>query len=244
MIGSGLPTFTLIDILQGVFLNKYSGVLWYLLQLIILAVLAPLIYRIVKNKVGAALFIIGALIITVIDPLQVHIFRAISVPGYCLGAYMAINHREFVMKKADKKTLTIAVCLFGVGIIGFFLLGNLTQKDHSLHVIFTMITACGLVFIVDFLPLHEMIKTFMKYTFFAYLTHWLVLVLIKTIIKMFLPQTDGLLIVYYVFTAVLTIFITLYSGMIIHKRFARLYGVLCGQRGEKQNEWRTRVETS
>ena len=83
------------EIFEAVFLYRCNPVFWYMFQLILITVLAPVIYYIMKKGRGAALILLAAIFTLAVlyAKLPFHYCNEDALFYYCLGGYLMLRER-------------------------------------------------------------------------------------------------------------------------------------------------------
>ena len=83
------------EIFEAVFLYRCNPVFWYMFQLILITVLAPAVYYIMKKGRGAALILLAVIFILAVlyAKLPFHYCNEDALFYYCLGGYLMLRER-------------------------------------------------------------------------------------------------------------------------------------------------------
>lgn len=110
-----IVNYSLTKILTTLFLNPIPYQLWFLRDLILLTLISPVIYCIIRYSRLAP---IALLFITWLGLFEVSflIFRTESAFFFCLGAYLAIHKPNLPVKKTDQKGYLVFVFLWIVAV--------------------------------------------------------------------------------------------------------------------------------
>ena len=213
---------------NGLFVNA----LWFLRDLIILNLLAPLIKRIIDRFPG---LILGLIIIlwNMGDMPDVLILNKQSVVFFCLGYYIVKYKKR--MKQLSKYPI------IGIGIMYVLLValeyhyyeyGNsLKVAAHSFSVIMGILILIRISEYVcrnDTVP--KSIAVLAEFSFFIYVSSDLVQTVIKKISSMLLPSEDWIQTLAYLVMPIVVSVICVLAGTILKRITPSVYSVLTGSR--------------
>jgi len=219
-------------ILDRIFINPFPSQLWFVRNLMVMMVFAPLFYLLNdKFSVLAAGFVIFLFFWRdwIIGGFGTSIF------WFSLGAFLALNPRWHVYLGQLKRYWW----LFSGGWIAlcagrYFILFQDTFSDYLQSLWYNTSIICGLVgiwFGYDVVYKEcwsTEILTFTKVTFFVYVTHYNIIFFITKILnRTVLGRTP--LIIYFT-SIIMTIFICIISGMLFKRIMPRCYSFACGGR--------------
>lgn len=229
-------TLTLKTILRGVFLAEFSGILWYVRNLIVLTVISPIIFYSLKIKPISFIIAFG-LFITFLLNISIPKMTYIQFSSwfwYYLGAVFAVNIKSF-SKFSTKINL---IFLLG-GIIFTLLLFilsdnlisiNLSGKVYSLtyNLILTAMIIC-FWFAFDLLVTEKTIK-FEKLSFFIYCLHSLILETIQKTI--FIVGGNNMLVAVfdYIVSPTLTFGIICVIALFLNRFLPKIFKIVSGGR--------------
>lgn len=208
--------------------------LWYLRELIILTILAPIIYRLLRVSNGWVLLIF--LVIFLVDiPLLPSLLGNVSVFAFSLGGFLGmkkINPLELVW--SYKHTILVITVL----LVLFLPLSNSWAYHGYLTKFYILLGASSALILSHKAKsrrpyLFEKLKSLNRYVFFIYVAH---AVLINYLVHALIlrlpfvnPGADGALLGYF-----LTVLLTLVSTLVIYHFLDRLQPqllkFLCGSR--------------
>lgn len=161
-----------LDVFTG-YKNAYplNPVLWFIRDLMISAVLSPLVYCIVKRKF---LFIFAILLFILVPNISCNIYSYSSFVYFLIGAFVSTN--KFVTLNRSYIFCSIFVCsflcllFFGKGV-----------WNNFLFLMLTMSFICLCCIISQKIDINKKIAL-VKYSFWIFVTHW--------IFGQFLPNYD------------------------------------------------------
>ena len=189
----GLPRteqvpFDLRTVFSAAFLYTYNPVFWYLYQLILLTLLAPFLFYLVRGRKTGFLFLLLSFFSAVFwERIPFHLVNEDALFYYLLGLYGSLHKKELMEtgKHADRALLVMIVLLILWGIIfqaGILPAGLLTLPEAVIarSVSFRAVVPLLLYFLLTRLTEQGTGKLpgFMEISFFIYATHYLV---VKTV---------------------------------------------------------------
>lgn len=128
------------DLLQGIFLQKYNPVFWYLRQLIVLNFLTPCIFWLINNKILAFFCETALLILSVFyDILPFHIVNEDALFYYVFGAMAAIHFGDHVIRERSENQdfwkcvswISILILVFSVFLFAYLGSGRFLDSFSS-----------------------------------------------------------------------------------------------------------------
>lgn len=233
---------SLKGILLGVFLNYYYKSFWFIFNLIIFTILAPVFYTILRNKyVGAFaisviifLYSIGIKIpeTVVISGNEYNVFwKADSIIFYMLGAYIGIHLWEQFTDKKDKRTALISACVFLTCSIYLTLASRFNLPVTGLAFIILMIVFCiSLWFMFDIFDFSQKPKTIFGFSFMMFALNFYLGVYISKILFVLLPQMQIFCLVNLILTLLIELAFIFGVSFLLKKYMPRFYSVITGSR--------------
>lgn len=94
----------IMELAEAVLHYKYAPVFWYLYQLILLILLSPAVYLLIKNRIVGALWL-AALLVAVHFHLDTQTPNTDALLYYSFAAYLAVHGRRLVEAPWDKRQL-------------------------------------------------------------------------------------------------------------------------------------------
>jgi surface polysaccharide O-acyltransferase-like enzyme len=225
--------FTLIDYYIGY--NNPSGQpimyqFWFIRELIIISLLTPLLYWLIKKLGVYFILIVGTLWYSGID---IHpIFKMQSVLFFTIGAYLALkksNLNYFDVKMPVIGFLFCSVTLLDAVVMEYTLWSQWSSYLHRgeilLGILFFWVfsraiveSRCGIF-----------IKQLSVYTFFLYAFHEPVMTLLTKVIYSIVPyQQSAIDIILYFGIPLVTITISVLTGTIIKRYFPGFFSIITG----------------
>ena len=221
---------TIKNILEGIFLYKYNFQFWFLYDLIIFVILAPIFnIMISKKRLGIIFGVIFLILPNFFNSfLNVNLYFIIF---YFLGCFMGKHYLKLFTSPVTRKTALIAtVCLILTVIIKLLSVYNIIQLDTipSLIILITMLTSAW--FSVDlFIPNLKQYK-FTNEFFPIYALHTYFLATIIKLIYLFTPKTSLMLLINELISPTLTIIIIIVLARFWHQKLPKSYQLMFGRK--------------
>lgn len=228
IVGKGIVPFNLMAAGDAILNYTYNYVFWYLYQLILLILLAPVLYEIIRRKY-LAWAAAGVILWAISLGIRLPYLNLDALLYYGTAAYFAIHGRKYVEGKWDKKRFFTGVMLAAAGVLFFVL----AQKGA--RVVFVVLHRL-------FIPaaLWEMVdekwlfpaRKWMKNGFFLYAVHFAFVRLINKTGAEVLPHVLAVPLTLYLLMPFFCVVISNALAWAIKKVSMPLWGLLTGGRGD------------
>ena len=224
-------SLSLYSIATVVFAHNHT-VFWYLQTLLLYILLAPLLYICLKDyrKSFSGLVVLGIIICISSGMTPIDIFswgggffpkRLWTISYFSTGAYVAINHREFVLYKS--KLLTILGC------VGSLICSILIQFSYGRGLLLCVF--CVSVWLAtNIFSFNFEIKWWMKISFFIYCIHSAILEAVEKVILVIGGKSVVWCLLDYIIAPIITVVIIFAVAKIL-QRFPKVWQLLNGGRG-------------
>ena len=221
MNASGPIAVTVETLFKGIILHEYQFIFWYMQDLIIITMLAPLIYFILKNQriMEVSLVLIG---IISCCHVEVYLFQADSLFCFMLGGYMAVYKRNWFECKKNTKISIIFLTLLIIGAIIRYMEIPVIQN-------FTLIVSPILIWRAADCFQVTKIKWFYRQSFFIYASHIIPVTVLGKILAR-LGQGRIWAFVSYLVTPWIVLGIIYIMAKILNRYMSGFYKLLCGGR--------------
>lgn len=224
---------TLISILKGIFFHGCNAPFWFIFDLIIFSLAAPLVFLVVKNKYVSLSVIC---ILSVLSLFGIHIPTSLfyypnSIIFYIIGATVGYHYFDFISKKSSGKTQILSVII----LLTYVLVKNIVpQKLHIdnyfIQVIVFTICSFALWNIVDMFIENIKPRAIYSRSFAIYAMHLNVALIVLKVLSILLPQSEWLEIPKFIIMVSLTLVIINVVCTVLEKFSPKVYGVLTGNR--------------
>ncbi len=191
-VGREKTQITLQNVLKGIFLHEYSPPFWFVQNLIIFILLAPVFYMLLKNKIvgGISIASVTVLYFFGIKIPETIFYRASSIIFFMVGAYIGIHYFSKLandIKNANTKLLS-AVLFFAVVFL------DIVRGTFELTFLNRLIPLIYLAECFFFWQAIDLIKLpkfkLERYTFVTYAMHNTVVLCVAKLISLLLPQNS------------------------------------------------------
>ncbi len=231
-IGRQKFELTFANVLESVFLHK-STPFWFIFNLIVFIVFAPLINAIIKNKkIGfATVLLLSVLLIFKIGLPELLFFSQDSIVYFLFGAIIGKHYFTCVQKKSSiSARVSGAIFLLSIVVLkNVFPISSYTIKPFVQTVIYILLSIslwCLFDVIIDKLKERPLYAR----SFFIYAMHVNISAIITKIIAIVFPKSEWFAIPNFIITMVLTLLTINVFCIILELHFPRLYFLLSGKK--------------
>ena len=186
----GIGFYEYLDVTPGLFgwINKiihilllfeYNAVGWYMFVLLGFVCISPVLHYTLKNKYLSVLCLVVFLIIGFFEPIPLMKGKNYTLFFFYLGAFVSKYANVYINKRRSYKELIFAFMVFVVSQIMVGIYGFYTEiQTYIPRFVFEILIAISVWFLLDFVPQMES-KGYYKYSFAIYLTHPIILSVLK-----------------------------------------------------------------
>ena len=171
VIGKTQVPISVEEAARAVLQYSYAPIFWYLYQLIILLVLAPLIYGVVKNRVIGACYL-AVLVTALYFHMDTGHPNTDALFYFSAAAYAAVHFRVWLETKGTNDRVMAGVAVW---IVAIFCYG--TMKDPAANVLWTimyrLLAPIGLFLMISSVEV-LMPRPWMRQSMFLYAIHFIV----------------------------------------------------------------------
>ncbi len=228
---------TLTNILKGVFFYGCNVPFWFVFDLIVFSLLAPLVFLIIKNKyVG----IISVIALSVVSLFGVHLpekvfYYPMAIVFYLIGAIIGHHFFDFAAKKSSNRVQVVS----GVVLAAYIILKNVAPTEIHIDnfltqtIVYTLAAVCLWNLSDSFI---EKIKPRAIYrrSFAVYAMHLPIAIVMLKVLSLFAPQNEWLEIPKFVIMVVSTLVIINLVCAFLEKFTPRISATLMGNRIHKK----------
>lgn len=235
VIGSFVPDsmtdYTVTENIRIFLMAEFDGPIWYLRVLFVLQVLSPVFYWILKkHKYIGPVFYAAAVGINAAFGTG---YRTVPfwIPMFSFGIWLALYWSEintWLEKYLKTKGYLISGALF---LTGMWIAGSMGNTTCAVYYVFRNFGS--IAFTLTVLPFIENMKlpNISKWTFFIYVMHYPILIMILRVLLKLLPAANWSYAIIYVLTIVGSIASVVGLGILIEKICAPLWKFMSGGRG-------------
>lgn len=230
---------------NAVFQYTESPHLWFLYQLILLIIITPIIFYVIKNKYTSILFFALVSILQIFN-IKIYKLNNDALIYFYIGAMLSrvYNENEYgiINKKASLITIPLSIGSFFIYRL-FMSMYFKGQNTYNLGIYFLILMrvfiVLSILFILDLFIDYRKKYEFTDYTFFIYCFHYMVtrFMLLLIYIFVFKKNMDEGTIpnvyisnIYFIFTAIFVTFISVNVAKILKNKLPKYYNYLSGGR--------------
>ena len=228
-----LYPLTLSNIIEGIFFYGSNLPFWFIFDLIIFSLAAPLIFLFIRNKYIAVSTVVCLSILSVFGihlPSQL-IYYPMSLVFYLTGAIVGYHYFDFISQKSSKKMQTVSVLFLFI----YILCKNIVPQElhitnYLIEVIVFTAVAFALWNVTDIFIERIKPRAIYRRSFAIYALHLNIAIIILKLLGIILPQTEWLEIPKFLIMVISTITIINYLCALLERFFPELYMIFMGNR--------------
>lgn len=230
IIGKGKIPFRLGEMVEAILHYKYNYVFWYLYQLILLIVLAPLIYELVKRLWIGVVFL---------SLLLAGVYLGIGLPQlnldalfyYSFAAFMAVHGKGIVEGAWSWRRLIAGAVLLFLGCLSLKtdIPGTSPGETASVTVVYRFLVPSALWLMAPENWLFQA-RDFMRNNFFLYAIHFALVRLINKTGALLLPPIPVLTFLLFFFMPVFAVVISWCVSRLLRRFTPAVWNLLNGGR--------------
>lgn len=221
----GRIELTLSNILKSILLSEYAP-LWFVRNLMILVLIAPIIYYIIKRKMLTKIIVILFIAINLL--FKTDYYAVIYwVPLYLTGAYLGHYYSKKIEEEAifSRKSKVISAILFSIVFIFAYLYENATTMY-----IFRLVVPFTLWVLIDSISFDKKPKWWMEISFFIYCTHFVIISSLQKIMLLVLGKSTLAFLITYLITPIIVILIITFAAYIMKRYIPSVWKFTTGGR--------------
>ena len=159
-----IPAFNIVNTFKDIFIYTKYNTTWFLLNLIVYTYTFPILYRILKSKIGGLIVIITFLYLGYLIRNSIIMYAA----PYALGCYFGIHYKNIVQKQYSNSIIALALTLFvaSIAIETYF---NFVDRATLMPIRILQIIMIWII--ADKLAIEKSPKWWMTISFFIYCSH-------------------------------------------------------------------------
>jgi len=230
-----IEKFTFVDYLNRWLIYPLTYQLWFLQELMVLSLISPIIYLLVKYvRHSGIIFIIAIWFFDFTIP-QLSVFWSDGILFFVLGSYLAILKINVTVKFSAKHLILLGIFwLMLISLKVYFKFENVLLVAYFLRKL-SILT--GLLFywfaldrIIDRVKSNKTITYLSAFTFFIYASHEPPLIIVKKLLFSIMGHTEFSHLLIYIASPVLVLTAVISLGIILKKYVNPVYSVLTGSR--------------
>ena len=228
-----LYAITVSNILNGIFFYGCNVPFWFLFDLIVFSLAAPLVFLVIKNKWIGIISVVG---LSVASLFGIHLpgwlfYYPMAIVFYLMGAIIGYHFFDFAAKKSSKPVQIASVIYLATYVLAKTIAPQQIHIDNFLTqtIVYTL-AAFSLWNIVDIFIERVKPRAIYGRSFAIYAMHLNVAIVILKIYDFCLPKNEWLEIPKFVVMVVLTLVIINFVCAFLEKFAPKIYAVLMGNR--------------
>lgn len=227
-----------LNVFLAIFHHYGNNIFWYIFDLIIFVLIAPVINLIVKNKYIGMIVIVSIVILNGygIGIPESIFFSQISIAFYIFGALIGKHYfKEFTAISTKKICIVSGVLIVVSCVYLFFVYIMNVPKEYSyiytiMNTIVLFIIAIALWKVVDIFIDKLKRFNFMKESFLVYATHVNILAMSNKILYFIFPKVNYFAIPNLILSTMITLFVVHILNTILQKYCPKIYLIATGNR--------------
>ena len=230
IIGKGIIPFSIVAAADAVLNYRYNYVFWYLYQMILLIILAPVIFLIMKRIWLGLLFLVSLFLMIDIG-VSLPFLNLDACLYFSAAAFAAIWGKSIAESIWSKKRCAAGIVLLVLGILagGIDLPGSGKGEIAAATVLLRLLVPIGLWLAVPEQRLPEA-REWMKNNFFLYASHFAIVRLINKTGAFLLPPVPVIPLVIFLFMPLFVVGFTQLISQMMKKTVPTIWGLLNGGR--------------
>ena len=220
-------SFDLSSLFQSTLMGDYN-ILWFVRNLILFVLIAPLIHLITKNKSLAILSLVSLFTYNVFFPSTEY---GLLYTGcfYLTGAVLAVHGKNFFEKRIPKNLSILSLVLAFVILLFFKQSNILDDFSYRALALSSLVFAIWCAFdLFEFKPTKY--ESWFTLTFFIYCTHTLILEPVEKVFLLLFKNTLLGSILDFIFAPILTLLIIYFLAFLLKRFIPRFYALITGGR--------------
>ncbi len=182
VMGKGVIPFHLESIADAVLHSRYLYVFWYLQQLILLLVLAPVLYLLLK-RVWTGVIFLAAVFAAVWMAADFPCLNEDALFYYGMGAFLAL-HGRYLEQGFNRKRGLAGLGILGAGLMNLYFTKRFFRPGTT--VLYRLLAPIGLWMMIDERRLRNP-RPWMECNFFLYAVHFALVRLVNKTVAMAAP---------------------------------------------------------
>lgn len=225
VVGKGSVPFHFLAAVDAVLHYTYNYVFWYLYQLILLILLTPVIYFVLKQKyIGVC--VLGILFFLVQKGILIPLLNLDALLYYSFAAFCGIHLRGAVEGPWERKRAFTGLGIF----LGIWLYYGTTGGERLAAIVALRILALPALWLMVNQAWLKPAPDWAVHNFFLYATHFAMVRLINKTAAMVLPESMPLPLLLYILMPVLVVCLSYQLGRLLRRISPACWSLLNGGR--------------
>ena len=232
-----LHSMTLKDKLLNLFVYPVNYPFWFLRELMLLFVLSPLVFLLIKYLKVVYIVVLFILIIVFSKLLSVYditLLQSMPIFYFSLGAFISLNKINIESKLSSFKSFGLLIIWILFNILSFYFDNDFKSEDiyiRSFNVIKDIVGCLAVWYMYDFFNQKEQWKnySFYQYSFFIFAFHGIPTAILVKLSQVF-KNNEYLTFLAYVSIIILIVMISIFTGNLIKRSMPQFYRLVTGNR--------------
>ena len=233
--GAPRAIFTADTIIDWLVFYKYNLGFWFIYQLVLFTLLAPVIRMITKNKWTGLIAIVLLLVLNATDILGDFLIETLNkrfilldcFTYYVIGAYIGTHFFEFVNKSSKTtKILSVAGIITGQALNYFFIKTNFI----FLNIASLIILVISFWYFYDLLNIKPLPVQITSITFFIYAGHGTILELLQSTTAVLFGDTAVIALITYILFPFITLGVLVLASLVLKRFLPKFWYLINGAR--------------
>ena len=224
---------TSVNILKGIFFYQYNVPFWFVLDLIIFSLAAPLVHLLVRNKyIGIASIGLFAILADFGVEIPASIFYyPLSIVFFLMGALIGEHYFDLATRRSKKETRYFSA----IFLVTYIVLKTLfPDQQHPLktlsQVVVFALAAFSLWNIIDTFAGKLKPRKIYSRSFAIYAMHFNIATVMTSLVFLCLPKNGWMALPNFVITVLLTLILINFICSFLEKNLPKVYSILMGNR--------------
>ena len=216
------------DLVFDVILSSYTP-LWYVRNLMIYFLVAPVVYILIKRKIMGVMTIVVCVLFNLITCSSYYSLHN-WLPMFMFGGWVALHHEDLIISSTPntfKSWRRYVIILYGILYLITFVSGNSNRIIYLYRCLSPVAVWLGF----DYLKFPSEIKWWQKISFFIYCSHFFIVSIFQKLTLLLFGKAWGSAFIVYFITPPIVLSIVFIVSLVMKKKFPKLWGILNGGRG-------------
>jgi surface polysaccharide O-acyltransferase-like enzyme len=226
----------LASILKGIFFYNCNVPFWFVFDLIVFSLAAPLVFLIIRNKYVGIISVVALSVVSLFGiflPMEVF-YYPMAIVFYLMGAVIGYHFFDFAARKSSRP-VQIASCIFLAAYVFSKSIApeEIHVDNYLTQVIVYTLAAFSLWNIVDLFVEEIKPRAIYSRSFAVYAMHLPVAIVVLKVLSFCLPQNKWLEIPKFILMVVITLLIIQFVCVFLERFAPKIYGTLMGNRKKR-----------
>ncbi len=218
---------TPVDLVLSVILSSYTP-LWYVRNLMVYFILAPVIFVLIRRKKIGVILIVSCVIINLLTCSTYYSLQN-WLPMVMFGGWIAVHYNELIISSNPntfKKWSGYVIILYAI----LYLLTFLSGSSERIIYLYRCVSSLAIWVSFDYLYPPVTIKWWQKISFFIYCSHLFIVSIFQKITLLMFGKSWGIAFGVYCITPPVILLIVFFVALFMQKRLPKLWSIMNGGR--------------